>query len=97
MLKNIELIISPATIDYLTKNGFSPEYGARPLKRLIQNKILNPVAEFIIGRKLDTGGTVEVTIKNGLPFIELKKSNRRSTKSHREKILQTEKSLLSTK
>jgi len=96
-LKNIELTISPATIDYLTKNGFSPEYGARPLKRLIQNKILNPVAEFIIGRKLDAGGIVEVTIKDGQPLIELKKSNRRPAPHHREKILQHEAPALSTK
>ena len=29
-------------MEYLAKEGFNPQYGARPLKRVIQNKILNP-------------------------------------------------------
>ncbi|MEK7209295.1 MAG: AAA family ATPase, partial [Patescibacteria group bacterium] len=76
-LKNIVLEAATPIVDYLTQYGFSPEYGARPLKRLMQNKLLNPVAEFIIGRKIDQGGVVEVTIKNGEPIVELKKANRR--------------------
>ena len=76
-LKDIVLETAPAALDYLTQCGFSQEYGARPLKRLMQNKLLNPVAEFIISRKVDQGGVVEVTIKNGEPTVELKKTNRR--------------------
>ena len=36
--------LSPAVYDYLAKEGYNPQYGARPLKRLIQTKILTPVA-----------------------------------------------------
>ncbi len=72
--KEIELQISPSTVDYLAKTGFSPEYGVRPLKRLIQSKLLNPVAEFIIARKIDHGGVVTVEIKGDIPVIELKKA-----------------------
>ncbi len=76
-LKRIELELAPPVFDYLAQNGFSPEYGVRPLKRLIQNKILNPVAEFIISRKMDQGGVAAVEIKDGQPQIELKKANKR--------------------
>ena len=75
--KRIELELTPPVLDYLAQNGFSPEYGVRPLKRLIQNKILNPVAEFIISRKMDQGGVAAVEIKDGEPQIELKKVHRR--------------------
>ena len=71
--KEIELIVTPEMVTYLTERGFSPEYGVRPLKRLIQTKILNPIAEFIISRRISNGGVVTVTIKNGEPLIELTK------------------------
>lgn len=63
--KGIKLVVSETAADYLAKEGYSPEYGARPLRRLIQNKILNPVAEVLIGKKISAGGVVSVTVKNG--------------------------------
>jgi len=71
--KGIILQVGSEVMSYLAQEGYSPEYGARPLKRLIQSKILNPVAEFIIARRVENGGVVEVTMKDGLPNIELKK------------------------
>lgn len=72
--KNIELKLSPASIEYLAREGYSREYGARPLKRLIQTKILNPVAEFIIGRQVEHGGVVSVDLVDGAPKVELKRA-----------------------
>ena len=83
--KEIEIIIAPEVIAYLTDHGFSPEYGVRPLKRLIQNKILNPIAEFIISRRLQGGGVITVTVKNGEPIIELTKSFRAPRAARRTK------------
>ncbi len=74
LLKGIKLEISNEVFDYLAREGYNPEYGARPLKRLIQNKILNKVAEFIIARRVENGGIVKVAVKDGVPTIELKKS-----------------------
>jgi ATP-dependent Clp protease ATP-binding subunit ClpB len=79
--KNIELEVSPAAVEYLAKEGFSAEYGVRPLKRLIQNKILNLVAEFIIARKVENGGVLAVELKNGLPAIEIRRTFRGSKRS----------------
>ena len=41
--KEITLEVTPAAIEFLAK-GYNPQYGARPLRRLIQSKILNQVA-----------------------------------------------------
>ncbi len=61
--KQITLDISPAVYEYLAKEGYNPQYGARPLKRLIQTKILTPVANLLIAQSVSKGGTIEVGIK----------------------------------
>ena len=58
--KEIRLEFSEAAIQYLAKEGYDPHYGARPLKRLIQNKILNQVASLIIDQGVLRGGLVSV-------------------------------------
>lgn len=60
MEKEIELVIEESVLDLLAEEGYNPQYGARPLKRLIQTKILNPVATMMISSKLLSGGTVLV-------------------------------------
>jgi ATP-dependent Clp protease ATP-binding subunit ClpB len=61
--KSISLNLSPAVYEYLAKEGYNPQYGARPLKRLIQNKILTPVANLLISQEVVKGGTIEVGVK----------------------------------
>lgn len=58
--KGISFEISDATLSFLAKEGYNPHYGARPLKRLIQTKILNKVAELIVGKKVKEGNVVFV-------------------------------------
>jgi ATP-dependent Clp protease ATP-binding subunit ClpB len=69
--KNIDLQILPAVYEYLAKDGYNPQYGARPLKRLIQTKILTPVANLLIAQSVAKGGTIVVdmkpTSKDGAP------------------------------
>ena len=50
--KNISLIFQKDLVDYLTKSGYSPEYGARNLKRIIVEKIENSLAEFLLDKKM---------------------------------------------
>jgi ATP-dependent Clp protease ATP-binding subunit ClpB len=70
--KEIKLIISKEVISYLTREGYNPQYGARPLKRLIQDKILNPVASLMISRGVVAKGTITVNIKKGEFTFEVK-------------------------
>ena len=61
--KNIELVMSSAVLDYLAKEGYNPQYGARPLRRLIQNRILTPVANLLISQSVSKGGVIMVGLK----------------------------------
>ncbi len=61
--KNIKLIISEPALTHLASVGYNPQYGARPLKRTIQSKILTPIANMIIGDGLLYGGSVKVDVK----------------------------------
>jgi ATP-dependent Clp protease ATP-binding subunit ClpB len=71
--KGITLQLTPEALDYLAREGYNPHYGARPLNRLIQNKILNPVASLIISKGVGKGDVVQVSMKNNEIAIEHKK------------------------
>ncbi|OGG53820.1 ATP-dependent chaperone ClpB [Candidatus Kaiserbacteria bacterium RIFCSPLOWO2_12_FULL_53_8] len=58
--KHISLTLTEAAIAHLAKEGYSPQYGARPLKRLIQTKILTPIANMMVARGVLEGGSVAV-------------------------------------
>jgi len=64
--KDITLTINPNVYTYLAKEGYNPRYGARPLRRLIQDKILTKVASLMVSRGVLSGGSVEVDHKKGL-------------------------------
>ncbi len=67
--RHIKLAIEPAARAYLSKEGFSAEFGARPLKRLIQKVILDRLADKIIRGEFKDGGRVKVNFKaNALTF-----------------------------
>ena len=79
--KGITLDITEDALIYLAKEGYNPHYGARPLNRLIQSKILNPVAAFIISNNVGKGDSVAVTVKNGELAIDAKRVKNKSKKS----------------
>ncbi|MDO8513985.1 MAG: AAA family ATPase [bacterium] len=58
--KQIKLSLTDAALAHLAKEGYSPQYGARPLKRLIQTKILTPIANMMVARGVMEGGSVAV-------------------------------------
>ncbi len=86
--KEISLEISPLAIEHLAKEGYNPQYGARPLRRLIQSKILNQVASLIISKGIVRGGIVVVDVKNGEFTFDVKKGRKGSLVD--EPILSTE-------
>ena len=73
LVKGINFKITDEALSYLAKEGYDPHYGARPLNRLIQNKILNHIASDIISNTVKKGDTVFVSVKNKELLIENKK------------------------
>lgn len=63
--KEIQLTLNKDVYDYIALEGYDPRFGARPLKRVIQSKILTPVASQMVGQGMLQGGTVKVSVKKG--------------------------------
>ena len=84
--KDIQLTISDEVMDYIAKEGYDPKFGARPLKRVIQSKILTPVASMMISEGMLQGGTVSVSMKKGEFAFDVKKKGKKEPRKVREKI-----------
>ncbi|OGG71486.1 ATP-dependent chaperone ClpB [Candidatus Kaiserbacteria bacterium RIFCSPLOWO2_01_FULL_51_21] len=81
--KEITLEIEPEVLTFLAKEGYNPQYGARPLRRLIQNKILTPVASLMISHGVMEGGVVSVSVKEGEFTFDVKKRGKAQKSSKR--------------
>ncbi|TMH61282.1 MAG: ATP-dependent chaperone ClpB [Betaproteobacteria bacterium] len=67
----IRLDVAPAALAEVAKTGFDPVYGARPLKRVIQQQIENPLAKEILSGKFAAGDTIRVAASGGkITFAE---------------------------
>src|SRR5450432_2728595 len=67
LLKNgVDLRFTEYTMDYLAENGYDAQYGARPLKRLIQKMIVNPLSKKILAGDIDHQHPVLVDVFDGL-------------------------------
>ena len=73
--KDIKLTVSPMAKQYLTDKGFDPIFGARPLKRLIDNEILDEIAFKVIEGTIGEGDEVMVDTKENKIDIEVKYKN----------------------
>jgi len=62
--KNITILIDKSVKDYIVENGFNPDYGARPIKRLIQKVILDELADKLIKGELKNAKKVKISFKN---------------------------------
>jgi ATP-dependent Clp protease ATP-binding subunit ClpB len=63
--RDIALEVSEAALDKLGEAGFDPVYGARPLKRAIQQQLENPLAQDILAGKIAPGDTVDADVEDG--------------------------------
>ena len=61
-LRHIDIEVTPKAKKYLAEKGYDPVFGARPLKRIIQNDILNPLALEIIKGKIKEDQTVKIDV-----------------------------------
>jgi ATP-dependent Clp protease ATP-binding subunit ClpB len=64
--QGIQLAFSDYVLDYLAENGFDPQFGARPLKRMIQREIINPLSKRIIAGDIEKEHPVMVDVFDGV-------------------------------
>lgn len=69
--KDIHLEFSEAAIDWLGQLGFDPQFGARPLKRVLQRKVVNELSKQILSSEIqrDTKILVDIDNKNQITFV----------------------------
>jgi len=75
--RHMDIEISDAALDKLGESGFDPVYGARPLKRAIQQQVENPLAQKILGGEFVPGDVIEVDARDGA--IAFAKSARKAS------------------
>jgi ATP-dependent Clp protease ATP-binding subunit ClpB len=67
--RKITIVLEPAARDWLADKGWDPAYGARPLKRVIQKSLQDPLAELILSGKIKDGDRVTIGVESqGLVF-----------------------------
>lgn len=70
--QNINLKITPAAIDIVAEAGFDAEYGARPIRRVLQDKIEDLLSEELLAGNIETGATVTIGAKKSEITIKVK-------------------------
>ena len=63
--QGLNLDLSDAALEQLATEGYDPAYGARPLKRVIQNRLLDPLSLDLLDGKFKDGDTITVDIRDG--------------------------------
>ncbi|MDP4594226.1 MAG: ATP-dependent chaperone ClpB, partial [Beijerinckiaceae bacterium] len=72
--RKITVQLDAAGRSWLADTGYDPAYGARPLKRVIQKHVQDPLAELILAGDIADGATIPVTAENGVLILNGKPS-----------------------
>jgi ATP-dependent Clp protease ATP-binding subunit ClpB len=88
LLQNgVVLEFSDYALDYLADNGFDPQFGARPLKRLIQKEIINTLSKKLLGGTINKARPVLVDVFDGTVVFRNEPASSPTTQSKIEKAL----------
>ncbi|WP_243286675.1 ATP-dependent chaperone ClpB [Geothrix terrae] len=68
--QRLDLEVPEEALDWLASEGFDPHYGARPLKRLIQQSVVNPLSRLILQGQLQPGGRALLSVRDGQLLVE---------------------------
>ncbi|NUW38411.1 ATP-dependent Clp protease ATP-binding subunit [Nonomuraea sp. SMC257] len=63
--QDVDLQVSEAAVDWLAERGYQPEFGARPLRRVIQRELDNRLSAMLLTGEVGEGGRVMVEVENG--------------------------------
>jgi ATP-dependent Clp protease ATP-binding subunit ClpA len=69
--KKVQLDVADEALTWFAEHGYDEKMGARPMARLIQDKLKKPLAEDILFGKLSAGGSVHVTVQDGEIALEI--------------------------
>lgn len=78
--RDITVKFSPAALDNIAKAGFDPENGARPIRRAIQNKVEDHLAEMLINGQLKSGQTLKIGSTRGTLKFEITDNEKQPVK-----------------
>jgi ATP-dependent Clp protease ATP-binding subunit ClpA len=67
--RNVVIELTDAAREWLAKRGYEPAFGARPLARVIQERVKKPLAEELLFGKLAKGGVVRVDLEDRIPVF----------------------------
>ncbi|NCW55874.1 MAG: ATP-dependent chaperone ClpB, partial [Rhodobacteraceae bacterium] len=76
--RGIKLVLDEAAQNWLAMKGYDPQFGARPLQRVIQTKVQNPLAEALLDGSFDDGDVVAVGVDNASDRLVFKCTTRRA-------------------
>jgi ATP-dependent Clp protease ATP-binding subunit ClpA len=63
--RKISIALTPEARAYLARKGYDPAFGARPLSRVLQDELRDPLTDEILFGKLEKGGRIEVGVADG--------------------------------
>jgi ATP-dependent Clp protease ATP-binding subunit ClpB len=82
----IQLLFSDYVVDFLADNGFDPQFGARPLKRLIQKEIVNQLSKKILAGNIDKSHPVLVDVFDGVVVFRNEANHAEPAKPKEKKL-----------
>jgi ATPases with chaperone activity, ATP-binding subunit len=82
--REIKLVITPTAYSDLVKDGYNPEYGARPMRRTIQREIEDPVSEQLLMGNVKAGDSIKVGSKKGKLTVTVDNPNSKETVSNQK-------------
>ena len=67
--KNIKINMTPAAVQVIANDGYNPEYGARPIRRVLQNQVEDPLSSELLSHKITPGDSVTIGARQGKIMI----------------------------
>jgi ATP-dependent Clp protease ATP-binding subunit ClpB len=80
---DMKLVVTEEALDAIAREGYDPTYGARPLKRVIQQQIQNPLASEILKGRFGEGVTIRVDFRDdGFTFERIESDEQEPATAH---------------
>jgi ATP-dependent Clp protease ATP-binding subunit ClpA len=71
--QKINVTVTPEAKAYLVEAGYDPRLGARPMRRVVQRSVENTVAKLMLAKKVEAGGSIEITLDQVKEILDKKK------------------------